>query len=248
MNLQIKSITPQSWKELQNFVSEILSECGYNTSTEKIISTVRGDVEVDVYAKKEGGIKTIVICECKFWKKNIPKTVVHSLRTVVNDSGATNGFIISKKGFQSGALDASEKSNVILLTWNEFMDTFLHEWLENVINRNHPLGYELMKLTTLGPPTEVYNSLGVDKQNQLLDICRKYGKYDSFGRRDFYIDSMTNKINLQSVNEIISESNAKFPVAINSYQDYFNYIYEYCKEGLAQIDLITGKEYKLNKL
>jgi restriction system protein len=144
MSLKINNKEPKNWRELQLFVNEILDECGYLTQIEKTIQTLRGKVEIDVYAEKDEGIKTIILCECKFWKNNIPQTVVHSLKSVVNDFGATNGFVISKVGFQSGAKEAVDKSNITLLTWSDFQELFLSKWLENIIERNHKIGRELL--------------------------------------------------------------------------------------------------------
>jgi len=46
----ITSIEPENWKSLQNWVADILSQCGLNAQTEHTITTVRGTVEVDVWA------------------------------------------------------------------------------------------------------------------------------------------------------------------------------------------------------
>lgn len=89
--MKIRYDESKNWRDLQNIVSEILNECGYSSSVEKLIKTVRGDVEVDVFAEKEGGFNTVVLCECKYWEGKVTQTIVHSFRTVVNDSGACGG-------------------------------------------------------------------------------------------------------------------------------------------------------------
>ncbi len=60
----------------------------------------------------------------------MPKTVVHAFRTVVTDDGANIGFMISRSGFQKGAYEAAEKSNVHLVDWYEFQALFLERWKE----------------------------------------------------------------------------------------------------------------------
>jgi hypothetical protein len=50
--------------------------------------------------------------ECKNWRKKVPRSVVHGFRTVVGDSGANWGAIVSLHGFQSGAYEAARYSNV----------------------------------------------------------------------------------------------------------------------------------------
>lgn len=245
MSLNINHKEPKNWKELQSFVNEILHECGYITQIEKTIQTLRGKVEIDVYAEKEEGVKTIILCECKFWKNNIPQNVVHSLRSVVNDSGATNGFIISKVGFQSGAKETIEKSNITLLTWADFQELFLSKWLDNMIERNHRIGRELLPFTTgMGFFYDLYQTLDEEKQKEINSVIESYSKFEIFSQKDLYFDLNENKISKKNIDEIINELKLKLPIQIQSYQDYFNFIYKYCNEALTKIDLIIGERVR----
>jgi restriction system protein len=123
---------PKSWKDLQNKVGEILQGCGFQVEIEKSIQSVRGSVEIDVYAIEEvDGRVYSVLCECKYWKNNIPQTIIHAFRTVVNDTGCNKGYIITTSKFQKGANESSFKSNVELLTWNEFQNIFFESWYSN---------------------------------------------------------------------------------------------------------------------
>ena len=95
--------SPYNWCNLQDEVATILDQCGFHVETEKTVKTSRGKVELDVYAEEEiKGRKYSIVCECKYWKKKIPQSVIHSFRTVVADLGANIGYIISLKGFRSG--------------------------------------------------------------------------------------------------------------------------------------------------
>lgn len=124
--------TPNRWRDLQNSVCKILNECGLAAETPKIIETVRGNVETDVYAvDEEAKPKIIYICECKNWNSRVPQEKVHAFRTVMSDFGANVGLMISTKGFQSGAYKASENTNVMLLDWTEFQNTFIKRWYKN---------------------------------------------------------------------------------------------------------------------
>jgi hypothetical protein len=58
----------------------------------------------------------------------VPKTVVHAFRTDMDEIGAHVGFIISAKGFQSGALEAARNTNIELLSWDEFQERFFARW------------------------------------------------------------------------------------------------------------------------
>jgi Restriction endonuclease len=139
---------PTDWKNLQYLVASIFREIGCETFTEKEINTLRGKVEVDVYAKdNQSTPESLYICECKFWSYPVPKNVVHAFRTVITDSGANHGYIISKKGFQSGAHDAALNSNITLRTWNEFQEEFLSIGNQASIDKLHSKLREIEKHT-----------------------------------------------------------------------------------------------------
>jgi restriction system protein len=108
---------PVDWRTLQCGVASILRECGFTVEIERIFKTVRGSVEVDVYAEEIVNGRTYSIAsECKHWSSRVPQTVIHAFRTVVADLGVNVGYIVSRKGFQSGAFGASKSTNLKLLT------------------------------------------------------------------------------------------------------------------------------------
>jgi hypothetical protein len=122
---------PENWRDLQEKVCSILQTCGCDASTETEIKTVRGPVVVDVLAYDSTQTpKLNYIVECKLWNTAVPKSVIHSFRTVVADSGAHIGFIVSKSGFQEGAYEAAKSSNIKLQNWNEFQEVFCDRWIE----------------------------------------------------------------------------------------------------------------------
>ena len=123
---------PNTWKDLQNGVGEILKNCGFSVEIEKKVETVRGQIELDIYAEEViDGRKYSIICECKYWKKNIPQSVVHAFRTTVRDLGCDIGYIITTSNFQKGAIKASKFTNIRLLTWTSFQNCFLESWYKN---------------------------------------------------------------------------------------------------------------------
>jgi restriction system protein len=120
---------PASWRDLQDAVARILRESGVVASVEKVIPTVRGQVSIDVWAHDAAATPAqTYLFECKKWRARVPQTVVHAFRTVVGDSGANWGAIISAAGFQKGARAAAEYSNVRLLSWAEFQALFAERW------------------------------------------------------------------------------------------------------------------------
>jgi restriction endonuclease len=127
----ITSHVPEDWRALQADVGRILGECGFEVEVEKRIHLARGHAEIDVYATETvGGRLNMVLCECKRWKENVPQQVVHSFRTIVADAGANIGYLISSSGFQPGAGEAADLTNIRLLTWEQFQAEFEPSWIE----------------------------------------------------------------------------------------------------------------------
>jgi len=123
---------PATWQDLQFKVGAILQQCGLITEVEAKLESIRGTVELDVYAKEMmDGREYTIACECKYWKSNIPQSVIHSFRMVLSDLGCNLGYIITTSKFQKGAIAAIEKTNVELLTWEEFQNTFFKTWYAN---------------------------------------------------------------------------------------------------------------------
>lgn len=132
----IDAAEPTAWRDLQGRVARILREAGVVTAVEKVIQTVRGQVSIDVWAHDPAATPTqTYLVECKRWRARVPQSVVHSFRTVVGDSGANWGAIISTAGFQKGARAAAEYSNVRLLSWTEFETMFAERWFSNYFLR-----------------------------------------------------------------------------------------------------------------
>lgn len=128
----IEKNPPDTWQDLEEAVARILEESSLRVERKRVIETVRGNVEIDVFATDEHHAPPITyLCECKHWKTRVPQNVVHSFRTVVADFGANYGLLISSVGFQDGAFEAAKNTNIRLLSWNEFQEMFAHRWFSN---------------------------------------------------------------------------------------------------------------------
>ncbi len=135
MHKIITTSTPGGWQNLQEEVGRILQQCGFCVEVEKKVNTVRGDAVLDVYAEENvKGRKYIIVCECKYWKRKIPQSVVHSFRTILGDMGANVGYIVSMVGFQPGAKKAVTSTNLRLVTWHEFQKEFCDTWITNYLS------------------------------------------------------------------------------------------------------------------
>jgi len=120
---------PRDWRELQAGVCRLFNDIGLTAVTEKQLTTPRGVVEVDVYAVDEASVDRIqYIVECKNWKEAIPKTVVHAFITVMHETGANLGFIVSQKGLQSGAVAYTDSTNIVGLTYLELQQRYMRAW------------------------------------------------------------------------------------------------------------------------
>ncbi|WP_306546004.1 restriction endonuclease [Malikia spinosa] len=120
---------PTNWRELQAGVCRIFREIGLNAVAEKKLSTPRGEVEVDVYAVDESSVDKIqYIVECKNWQQAIPQTVVHAFTTVMHETGANLGFIVSQKGLQSGAVAYTDSTNIVGLTYLQLQERYMPVW------------------------------------------------------------------------------------------------------------------------
>lgn len=137
--MRIFTREPNDWKELQNFVGQMFTECNFETEVSKTIDLVRGSKEIDVYTQDVSGeYKPIILVECKYWSTAVNQEVVHSFRTVINDFGANIGFIVSRNGFQSGCYEAAEKTNVKLVSLQELEEIYHLRWRSEMVKKYAP--------------------------------------------------------------------------------------------------------------
>ena len=124
---------PENWKHLQKMAQQMFAEINCHAEEEKRIDTVRGTFDADVYViDSYKAPEMVYIIECKCWSTNVPMGVVRDFRTVISDTGAHLGIIVSMEGFQEGAYKVAENTNVKLFSWAEFNNYFLSRWLESM--------------------------------------------------------------------------------------------------------------------
>ena len=164
--------TPTSWRDLQNRVAQLLSQAGYTTKTPHTINTARGTVEVDVYIESPDELIKLIICECKFWNTAVPKEKVHAFRTVVSDSGAEVGLLISKEGFQSGAIDAAKYSNIKLINWDGFIEMIKSKWVYHQLKKIKELSAPLS--IYMDPLDFPYEELREEDKKVYIKLCKRY--------------------------------------------------------------------------
>jgi hypothetical protein len=234
------------WKDLQNKVAQIFLDIGYETEVGKEIETVRGKVEIDVFALNRTQIPNIsCLCECKYWNTPIPQTVVHSFRTIVTDYGANYGFVISKLGFQSGAYEAIKNTNVQLLNWPEFQKLFEQKWRDSMMDKLDELGMPLRDYT------DPYDSL-IDRKYHKLDNERK-AKYRDLIEQYFRVAMMSSRLYLENllVKEIplqvelpMEPSEGLQKITISSEKELFDLLIQYCNQGIQEFDELFGEKVR----
>ncbi|MGN6260276.1 MAG: restriction endonuclease [Ralstonia sp.] len=122
---------PAHWQELQNGVCRLFSEVGLTAGVEVPLRTPRGIVTVDVHAIDEGSVDRIqYIAECKNWAHPVPQQVVMSFTTVMHETGANIGFVVTRVGMQSGAEGYLRNTNIVGLTYAELQARYLPLWLK----------------------------------------------------------------------------------------------------------------------
>jgi restriction system protein len=108
-------------------------------------------------------------------------TNIHAFRSVVNDLGANIGYIISLRGFQSGAFKSSKLTNVELVTWEEFQQRFFESWYEEYFAPE--VARQLDEVLTYSEPVIVKWARWLDKMSD--DDKREFlalkDQYDIFG-------------------------------------------------------------------
>ncbi|MEJ6981756.1 restriction endonuclease [Pedobacter sp. P351] len=246
--IPIYNLEPSDWRDLQNKVAKIYLDLGFNATVEKDIQTARGVVNVDVYCEKTTDhLVDINIVECKYWTSAVPKTIIHSFRSVIADYGANMGLIISKNGFQSGAFEAAKNSNVALLTFDEFQNSFRSRWLESVIDSLEEVGYPLRKYCD---PLETfaareYDKLTREKQLHINGLMKKYYATSSSTMRILYKDVMSGKLMLEYIdNRIRKEGEQLNGKPVTCLMTYFDSLYATCLLAVKEFDEAYGKKLR----
>ena len=86
-------------------------------------------MELDVFAVDEASVDNITyVIKCKNWSRSVNQSIVHSFTTVMHEVGAHIGFIVSKRGLQSGAREYIRNTNIEGMTYAQFRQRYLGAW------------------------------------------------------------------------------------------------------------------------
>jgi restriction system protein len=101
------------WRDYQEEAAALFRSIGMEAATDVIVVGVRTKHNVDVVVKSHhAGFDITWLVECKHWKTAVSKLHVLALREIVADTGADRGILLCEAGFQSGAIEAANLTNV----------------------------------------------------------------------------------------------------------------------------------------
>lgn len=102
-----------AWKDYQEEVAGFFRSLGLKAETDVRLSGARSRHDIDVLVTiNVVGFDIKWLIECKRWKSPVSKLHVMALRGIVADLGADRGIILCESGFQSGAVEAANLTNV----------------------------------------------------------------------------------------------------------------------------------------
>lgn len=246
LNMIYKEL-PVDWQDLQQKIADIFSDSGYSdVEVEKNVIGVRGKAEIDVYAKND---KDIYLCECKNWNSAVPQSVVQTFRTIVHDIGANKGFIVSRKGFQSGARTAAENTNISLMDWYEFQSEMEDIWIDNVGRYLYEYVSPIFRFTDTFVPKSLTDHLDEDGEKHFWELYYNY--YHLWTMAGTFWSPMRG---LSNQKERADDCRKNFPlpmeieipmeskkITIEDYDSLRNYIIKYTDEGVKKFKKLTGK-------
>ena len=116
------------WKEYQEEAASFFRSLGLDASTDVTVEGVRTTHDVDVLVKSHHvGFDITWLVECKHWNTRVSKLHVLALREIVADVGADRGILLSETGFQSGAIEAANLTNVQVTSLAEVSATAIND-------------------------------------------------------------------------------------------------------------------------
>ena len=224
--------TPGKWEELEEMVNQAFLEMGYESKQNHEVKTVRGRVRIDVYAiKKSSPVPTVILCECKHWSKPVEQNVILGFRTICSDIGAHYGLIISRAGFQSGANDSRDATNIHLLSFSDFQQTFFKEWKLGIFMKFAQMCDTMIKLLPGHPDcSEIQGKL------RNINVFDKYSMFFGGERRytNYFIEDSEFPIQITDPRD---DPTVSKKITIPSHRQYFEIGKEACADARAHFGI-----------
>jgi hypothetical protein len=120
-----------AWKDYQEDTAAYYRGLGLSADTDQLLEGARGAHKVDVVVRGyRAGVQFLWVVECKHWSRSIEKLHVAALVEIVEDLGADRGLILSKEGFQSGAIRLAKNRNISLTSLEDLRSDTADEYCE----------------------------------------------------------------------------------------------------------------------
>jgi hypothetical protein len=239
---------PRGWRQLQAFVAQVFAEIGCRVAIEKTLELARGTATVDVVVRDTTTVpNSLYVCECKYWTRRVTKHEIHAFRTVVTEVGANRGFLISRRGFQDGAMKASEFSNLDLLTWEQFESLMSGRWLAGV---SRALSPDFARAMALMNPNE--ESLWKDVEFSV----RAYDEWTAIARR-YPLVTVWHLLHAMSTAGIRAIPSFQFPLApaiagrrgvrLDSLRKIVDYAPIVCQSAVRELEAFWSRQPRRRK-
>jgi restriction system protein len=112
------------WAAYQERAADFFRSIGLDARTNVTLEGVRTSHDIDVVVRsKHVGFDLLWLVECKYWNTPVSKLHVLALREIVSDLGADRGILLAESGYQRGALEAANLTNVQLTSIAELVVT-----------------------------------------------------------------------------------------------------------------------------
>lgn len=131
--------------------------------------------QIDVYWEYEkDGVKHRVAIECKNYSKHVPKEKVCAFHSKISDLDGVEGIMVSKKGFQSGAIQYAKAYGISLQELRE------PEGEETIIG-NMALNFHIEKRSTLFAADEQWakeHNIDIPEYKRRMDMISFTHEYN----------------------------------------------------------------------
>jgi hypothetical protein len=194
-----------NWREYQEQAASFFRQLGLKANIEHPLKGARGVHKIDVFVSGElYGIEFSWVVECKAWKQNIPKEKVLALQSIVQDVGADRGYLLSEKGFQSGAIQVSRNSNIILTSIDHLSEITKEARFQTIAeNRSFEIKKSMERLTEFKRRSEkaAYNPIRLELRGD-LGVCELL--LDDALKGNFPVEYPMKKVEFETFHEVVS--------------------------------------------
>ena len=161
--------------------------------------------------------------------------------------GANRGFLVSKVGFQSGAIEAADFTNIDLLTWDQFESLFFDRWISGVTALLAP---QFDKASALMDTTnddfwkdiefteEAWNEWNsIIQQYPLVTIWSLFHHHSNVGM--IPIPSFANKI-------ILKSGNRNNSIVLDTYRKIVDFAPKVCANAIHDLSKFWQTQLRIN--